>query len=85
MYNKQREKVGLIRNLTYQPAFDITINGVHICKVVLDSWYFEGEARKIEDAKGMLDEMSDLKRKLVEACYPGTKIILVYKNKIAAE
>jgi hypothetical protein len=33
---KIKQKAGLIKEFSCHPAFDITVNGVHICKHVLD-------------------------------------------------
>ena len=63
------EKANAICDLERQPKYPITINGVHICNVILDSRYFdriEGRER-IEDVKGKDNALSRPKRKMVEA------------------
>ncbi len=74
---KLLERGGYIRKLELQPVYRIEINGKHICKVILDFRYFEGQERVVEDVKGRDNAVSRLKRKMVEAAYPGTKIRLV--------
>jgi hypothetical protein len=66
-----REKAGEISHLVLEPAWDITINGEHICKVSADASYFdeaEGKRHTV-DFKGIEGEtpLSKLKRKLVKA------------------
>jgi len=75
---KLREKAGEISGLRTQPTYDITLNGIFICKVKLDFWYFDKTIRQqvIEDSKGMDNPMSRLKRKLVQA-KTGIKVELV--------
>jgi len=62
---------GRIKEWVPQVAFPIVIQGVKICKVVIDfevtpvsgkPWYIE--------VKGMESEAYKLKRKLLRACYP---------------
>jgi len=72
---KIEERAGLIRNLELQPVYEIAINGVRVCKYVGDFRYFRDQDRVLEDVKGQKTPMYRLKRKLVEAAYPGTKII----------
>lgn len=74
---KLLEQAGHIRMLELQPAYPISVNGVHICKVILDFRYFEGQTRSVEDVKGVDNALSRLKRKLVEAAYPGTKVKVI--------
>ena len=60
---------GKIRDLETHPAFDISINGKHICIVKLDFKYWSNETNALvyEDSKGFDTPMSRIKRKLVEA------------------
>lgn len=71
---------GVIRDLEMHPVFPITINGHHICKVILDFKYVDMENHETiyEDTKGMMTPMSSLKRKLVEA-QESIKVRLVYE------
>jgi len=95
---KLLEKAGMITHLELQPVYQITVNGVDICKYKADFQYFtvraEGneqcynskgewqtptktgqkEGQIVEDAKGFKTPIYRLKKKLVEACYPGTLI-----------
>lgn len=74
---KLLERSGHIRQIELQPVYKIEIGGKHICKVILDFRYWEGQLRVVEDVKGRDTAVSRLKRKLVEASYPGTKIMVV--------
>lgn len=74
---KLLEKAGYIRQLELQPVYEIKIDGKLVCKVIFDFRYWEGQVRTIEDVKGLDNPLSRLKRKLVEAMYPSTKIMLV--------
>jgi hypothetical protein len=73
---------GLISDLVCHPAYVIKINGIHICDVILDFRYYDLQKRVtesaivIEDVKGKDNDLSRLKRKLVEAQY-GFKVTLV--------
>jgi hypothetical protein len=71
---KLLERGGYIRKLELQPAYLIEINGFKICKYIADFRYFEGARRVVEDVKGVRTREYRIKRKLVEALYPGTKI-----------
>lgn len=74
---KLMEKGGYIRQLELQPVYVIDINCKRVCKVILDFRYFEGGERVCEDVKGVDNALSRLKRKLVEAAYPGVKVRIV--------
>jgi hypothetical protein len=69
---------GEITNLELQPSYPITINGHKICKVNLDFRYFCNKTNKqiIEDSKGYDNQLSKLKRKLVEAQH-GIEVVIV--------
>lgn len=69
-----KEEAGEITHLTQQPVFQIRINDVVVCKVLGDFQYRMADSGLLitEDAKGMDNAMSRLKRKMVEAAYPGT-------------
>lgn len=68
-------QAGEIRNLELQPAFPIVIEGVRVTTYIADFAYFGGGKRVIEDVKGFKTDVYALKKKLVEAMYPGVKII----------
>jgi hypothetical protein len=66
---KLLQRAGKIYELELQPSYDITINGIHICKVKLDFRYVDHDTRKVvvEDFKGRDTPVSRLKRKLLHA------------------
>ena len=74
----RKEATGEITHLRQQPAFAIEIGGRKICKVILDFEYrMAGSGLQIdEDVKGKDNPMSKLKRKMVEAAYPGIVVTL---------
>lgn len=71
------QKLGEISGLELQPKFPITIGGTLVCSYVADFAYFDKEKRVIEDVKGMKTPVYRLKKKLVEAMYPGVVIVEV--------
>lgn len=78
-----KEDAGEITHLTQQPVFAIEINGRPVCKVLGDFQYRMADSGLAitEDCKGMDNPFSRLKRKLVEAAYPGT-VITVWPPKV---
>lgn len=68
------EAKGDITRLEQQPAFEVRLNGNVICTYRADFSYFTSTCRIVEDVKGMLTPVYRLKKKLVEAAYPGTVI-----------
>lgn len=71
---KLLQRGGMISNLELQPVFPIIINGVRCGKYIADFAYFDGAARITEDVKGMKTPVYRLKKKIVEALYPGLVI-----------
>lgn len=75
------ERAGEITHLTLQPKFPVHINGAKVTTYIADFSYFpllpEKGGRIIEDVKGILTPMYRLKKKMVEAYYPGVKIVEV--------
>jgi hypothetical protein len=71
------ERAGEISGLEQQPKFPCRINGTLICTYVADFAYFSNEKRVVEDYKGVITPIYRLKKKLVEALYPGTQIVEV--------
>jgi hypothetical protein len=71
------EQLGEIARLEQQPRFPCKINGTLICTYVADFAYFDNERRVIEDVKGQPTPVYKLKKKLVEALFPGTVIVEV--------
>lgn len=79
---KLLERAGHIARLELQPVYSVAIAGKHICSYIADFRYFElsrpaAEQRVVEDVKGVETVEFRLKRKLVEAMFPGTKITIV--------
>mgnify|MGYP003334020814 CR=1 FL=1 len=74
-------KAGEIKDLKLQPKFQITINDIKICKVILDFIYFDKRVNKMRyiDVKGVETAISRLKKKLVEAQH-GIEVELVKKK-----
>lgn len=71
------QKLGEISGLELQPRFPIVIDGKLCATYVADFAYFTQGERVVEDVKGMITPVYRLKKKLVEALYPGTKIVEV--------
>lgn len=76
---KMLERLGEIQSLELQPAFKVTINGKNICTYKADFAYFTDRERVVEDVKGFKTPIYRLKKKLVEASFPGTKITEISK------
>lgn len=71
-------KVGEITDLKIKTRYPIVVAGIKICDYEDDFSYKEKDgAHKVEDAKGFRTPIYRLKKKLLEACYPGMKIIEV--------
>jgi len=70
------EDMGHIVDLEFQPVFRVEINGKLMCKYIADFAWWKGEARIVEDVKGMTTPVFNLKKKLVEATHPGVVITL---------
>lgn len=62
---------GIIRNLELQPKFPIIVNGTKVATYIADFAYFTDTTRTVEDVKGMITPVYRMKKKLVEALYPG--------------
>ena len=79
---KERQDKHEISDLEVQIDFPcvITVDGKdkHICKYIADFKYknYHGDW-VIEDTKGIITQVFSLKKKLVEALYPGVKINIV--------
>jgi len=91
---KPRLEAGEISHLEIHPRIRCEINGVKICDYLADFRYLDtsrsGPAGQvgcqvIEDVKGYKTDVYRLKKKLVEALYPGTRICEIsprlYKSK----
>lgn len=68
------QKAGEISRLELQPKYDCVVNGHKICTYRADFRYFDASNSIVEDVKGMKTPVYRLKKKLVEALYPGVKI-----------
>lgn len=68
---KLREAKGEIFDLKLQPRFPIIIKGRKVCTVVLDFSFYDIEQQRTRhiDVKGWDNDLSKLKRKMVEAEY----------------
>jgi hypothetical protein len=68
------ERAGEISRLELQPKYDCVVNGKKICTYKADFRYFNANGSVVEDVKGMKTPVYRLKKKLVEALYPGVTI-----------
>ena len=80
---KPRLEAGEISHLEIHPRIRCEINGRKICDYLADFRYFDSSqsgpdgqvgCQVVEDVKGFKTDVYKLKKKLVEALYPGTKI-----------
>lgn len=84
---KLLERAGKIAGLRLQPRFAVVINDVHCFTYVADFGYRDSReiidrskrevSETIEDVKGVETALFKLKKKCVEATYPGVTISLV--------
>jgi hypothetical protein len=75
------ELAGDITRLEQQPEFRVEIDGKLMCRYVADFAWFTADCRVVEDVKGVITPMFNLKRKLVEASHPGT-VITIWPPKV---
>ena len=68
------QKAGEISRLELQPKYDCVVNGHKICNYKADFRYFNANGSVVEDVKGMKTPVYRLKKKLVEALFPGVTI-----------
>ncbi len=68
------ERAGEISRLELQPKYDCVVNGHKICTYKADFRYFSAEGSVVEDVKGVKTPVYRLKKKLVEALYPGVTV-----------
>ena len=64
-----------LRNLELQPRFSCIVNGRKVCDYIADFRYFSNNSYIVEDVKGKKTDVYKLKKKLVEALWPGVTII----------
>jgi len=78
---KKYEATGELTDLEVQVDFPcvITVEGEDkkICSYIADFRYKRDGEVVVEDVKGVVTQVFALKKKLVEALYPGTKILIV--------
>jgi len=75
------ERAGQIRGLERQVDFPCVVNGGLVCTYRADFVYYEGPARVVEDVKGHRTAEYRLKKKLVEAVYPGVRITEITRGR----
>ena len=64
------ERAGEVSDIKVHPVFPVEINGIHVCKVILDFAYTDRHGCTVyEDTKGNQTALSALKKKMVEAMY----------------
>ena len=63
------EKAGEIKDLSYQNAFPLVVNGALICKYICDFSYRKDGKFVVEDVKGVKTSIFNLKAKLFKALY----------------
>ena len=71
------QAVGNITDLVQQPEFRVEVNGKLICTYRADFRYRVADVAMVEDVKGITTPVFNLKKKLVEAYFPGT-VITIY-------
>jgi len=69
-----------INTLEVHPEFVISIERTRVCKTIMDFAYYRDGQLVVEDVKGKDNDLSRLKRKLVEAQY-GIKVQLITKGR----
>ena len=79
---KELESMGFISDIEIHPPFPCVVNDKKVCLYKADFRYKNSEgAMIVEDTKGIETPMFRLKKKLVEALYPGTEILVIKKPK----
>ena len=80
----QEQQEGKIRNLLMQTSYDIRVNGIVVCRHILDFDYerlIHGSVPvwvpEVVDVKGMKLPLWSLKHKLFCAIYTGIKYVIV--------
>lgn len=66
-------KAGVIRNLERQVTIPLIVEGVKVCKMIVDHCYFEGNSRVLEEVKSKPTKtpVYRLKVRLLKALFPG--------------
>jgi len=65
------QRAGKIEALKFHPVYSITVGGIHICDVELDSEYIDKETGELvlEDVKGYYTRESKIGHRLVKGVY----------------
>ena len=79
--NKLRQAMGEITHLRRQVPYSIDVEGQHICEMIVDFDYYEGNSHVVEDVKGRdrkqkrgtVTDLYRLKKKLLTALYRGVE------------
>ena len=71
------QRAGIIKLLEREIAYPVFINGIKVFTYRCDFRYFTDDECVVEDFKGALTPIYRLKKKCVEAHYPGVKIVEV--------
>lgn len=79
------ERVGKIRDLAFQPEYDLCVNGIHVTYFTPDFRYVDCESGKtvIDDAKGCPDTVErdwKVRWALMKALYPDFEYRITYQN-----
>ena len=74
---KGMEDQGYISELEVQVPYECVVEGKKVCKYISDFRYRCGEDEIVEDTKGIITAVFSLKKKLVEALYPGLVIQII--------
>lgn len=64
-----REMAGGIKDLRRQVAYPLEVNGMKVCDYIADFVYHENEELVVEDSKGVLTPVFELKKKLMRAVH----------------
>jgi hypothetical protein len=64
-----QEIAGTISNLRKQVPFDLSVNGIKVCKYIADFVYLHDGETIVEDSKGFRDSVYKLKKRLMLAIH----------------
>jgi hypothetical protein len=66
---KRSIESGEISNLRLQTPYDLSVNGMKVCRYIADFNYTSGPCEVVEDYKGIRTSIYSLKAKLMRACH----------------
>lgn len=72
------QRTGDIRDLRLQPAYELTVAGVKICKYIADFSYVDlnyPHTDTVEDRKGYKTAVYRIKKKLFQALFPEYRFV----------